>query len=124
MSIEIPKGKSEELEQVPVIAETAEKELSAEEENAMQAAREMKSAENFIQNEILKSDLTPEQKTYVADYIQKNLHKGDWRHYDGKDFALAGMKIEGGVLILSFKIWIYDGMFEDSYTNVPMPVTE
>jgi hypothetical protein len=124
MSIENPKNKNEVLEQKPVVAENAEKELTEEEELAEQGAREMKCAESFIQNEILKGDLTPEQKTYVADYIQKNLHKGDWRHYDGKDFALVGMKIENGVLILSFKIWIYDDMFEDTYTNIPMPVSE
>lgn len=124
MSIENPKKESEELEQMPVTAEVAEKELTEEEELAEQSSREIKCTENFIQNEILKSDLTAEQKVYVADYIQKNLHKGDWRHYDGNDFALAGMKIEDGVLVLSFKIWIYDDMFEDSYTNIPMPTGE
>lgn len=121
MSIENPKNENQELEQKQVAAEAVEKELTEEEE---QAEREMKCTESFIQNEVLRGDLTSEQKALAVDYIQKNLHKGDWRHYDGKDFALAGMKIEDGVLILSFKIWIYDDMFEDSYTNIPMPTGE
>lgn len=93
-----------------------------ESEHTEQEQLELISTKRFLTQEIKTTDkLTPEQKEYVTTYILANVHRGDWRHYNGKDFLLDAITVEADKIVLSFKFIDEEyGVSEDSYTNIPL----
>ncbi len=93
------------------------RELSEEEQ---QASQEQACRERFIQDWVLSSPLTSEQKVFVANYI--NTKSGAWREYNGTDFKVVESRMEGNVWKVSF------GMFFDDYeaqrVDVEIPLSE
>ncbi len=76
-------------------------------EDELQTTQENTCREKFIQEWVMASQLTPEQKIFVVEYIQN--HAGAWREYNGTDFKVVETKVEGNVWKVAF------GVFFDNY---------
>ncbi len=75
-------------------------------EDEQQTARENACRERFIQDWVMTSELTPEQKVFVANYV--NTEPGAWREYNGTDFKVVEARIEGGIWKVSFGVYFDD----------------
>lgn len=112
MSNEIPKNE-------PEIEETGAKEVEKElSEDEKQTNFENACRERFVQDWIITSTLTPEQKVSVTEYI--NSKPGAWREYNGQDFKVVEAKVEGNVWKVSFGVYFDD--YEAQRIDVEIPL--
>lgn len=118
MNTERPKDGIKEGEIAPeVTIVMPEHELSEDEQ---QTARENASREKFIQDWVMSSALTPEQKGIVADYV--NTKPGAWREYNGSDFKVVEARVEGGAWKVSFGVFFDD--YEAQRIEVDIPLSK
>ena len=117
MSIEEPKREKDVSPSQAIAPEKKERELSEDEQ---QTAQETACRERFIQDWVLSSLLTPEQKVFVAGYIHKK--SGAWREYNGTDFKVVESSIEGNVWKVSFGVYVDD--YEAQRVDVDIPLSE
>lgn len=117
MNNENLKDKSAEGKAEEVVAEQKGRELS---EDERQTNRENTCRERFMQDWVISSSLTPEQKISVAEYI--NAKPGAWREYNGQDFKVVHAKIDGNIWKVSFGVYFDD--YEAQRIDVEIPLAQ
>jgi hypothetical protein len=97
------------------VFEVRETELS---EDEMQTNHENACRELFIRDWVTSSALTPEQKVFVANYV--NSKPGAWREYNGKDFKVIKVEVEQGMFKIVFGVFFDD--YEAQRIDVEVPL--
>jgi|GEM_PF-2776642 len=118
MSTEKPKDGIKEGEAAPEATVVIPEHEMPEDEQ--QTARENASREKFIQDWVMSSALTSEQKVFVVEHV--NTQPGAWREYNGTDFKVVEAKVEGSVWKVSFGIFIDD--YETQRVDVEIPLSK
>lgn len=119
MSTEKPKDGLKEQGSSPMEASAVplEREMSEDEQ---QTARENASREKFLQDWVMSSALTPEQKIIVAEHV--NTKPGAWREYNGSDFKVVEAEVKGGAWKVSFGVFFND--YEAQRIDVDIPLSK
>ena len=119
MNIEKSRGESlnkEGEEGQETVADQSEAELS---EDAQQTRQENEGRKLFIQDWVMPSDLTSDQKVFVAKYI--NTQPGAWRQYNGTDFKVVEARLAGNVWKVSFGLYFEN--YEAQRVDVEIPLS-
>jgi hypothetical protein len=110
------KPKNEELQQTVISSEPQkEQELSEDEQ---QSAFENRCREKFIQERVMSSELTSEQKVVALKHIQSKM--GAWCQYNGTDFKVVEEKVEDGKWKVSFGVFFDDYEAQRIDTEIPL----
>ena len=102
---------------VPSVEATSQPEkVLTDEERRL--AKEVACRELFIAKEIFASELTPEQKVLVAEFVQRM--PGQWREYDGKDVRVFERFTEGEDRIVVFQIFMDEYPVNEVEEKIPL----
>lgn len=116
MTSEKPKNEELQEQEKGVTTEPQkEHELSEDEQ---QSAFENRCRERFIQERVMSSELTPEQKVVALKHIQSKM--GAWCQYNGTDFKVVEEKVEDGKWKVSFGVFFDDYEAQRIDTEIPL----